>query len=48
MNPSLKLLTVLLASLEISFTYNTAANLLIVVTASIYLISHRIRWRALM
>lgn len=48
MNPSLKLLTVLLASLEISFTYNTAANLLIVVAASIYLISHRIRWRALM
>lgn len=43
MNPSIKLLIVLAASLEISFTYNTPANLLIIVVSCIYLAIHRIR-----
>lgn len=43
MNPSIKLTLVVLASFEISFTYNTAANLLIIIVSSIYLLAKRVR-----
>lgn len=45
MNPSLKLILILIISLEISFKPNLWANLILIGGALIYLIFHHLSWR---
>lgn len=47
MNPTIKLALILIASLEISFTYNLPANLLVILISVIYLFYHRIHGKTL-
>ena len=46
-NPSMKLLLLLIIALEISFTTIVSLNVALVILAIIYLLAHRIRLRTL-
>lgn len=48
MNASMKLLLVLLVSLEVSFTHSLSANLLLISASLIYLLIHRTSLKAIM